>query len=374
MYTAPPMAGAANRTSGVHLVSFGEAMVRLCPPGFGRLEAATHLEVQPGGAELNTAVGVARLGAGQGLRAAWVSRLPHNPLGRFIANKAREHGVVTDHVVWDADPDARCGTYFLEEGAAPRPSSVLYDRANSAFARLAPDDLEWPAILAGARYFLVTGITPALGEGCLEATRRAMRAARAAGVRVVFDPNFRSKLWPLARAREVYLELAPLVDVLACAHEGLQTFYGIEAGTPEAAAREALARYDLQAVVMTNRTELGMWRNRVGATVVARAALLGAAGGPQTYRDREREVEIVDRLGAGDAFLAGFLFGLLTGVSGASGEGGGAGAGAPPDWARATAYGGACAALKHTIRGDFPILTEAEVRQEIEAPALRVQR
>lgn len=347
-----------------HLVSFGEAMVRLCPPGFGRLEVATQLEMLPGGAELNTTVGVARLGAGHGLKTAWVTRLPRNPLGRYLANKAREQGVSVEHIVWDDDPNARCGTYFLEEGAAPRASSVLYDRASSSFARLQADAFDWPETLRGAHYFLVSGITPALSPACLAATRQAMQAARAAGAQVVFDPNFRSKLWTVAQAREVYLELAPLVDILSCAHEGLKTFYGVPASDAEEAARVAIDRYGLQAVVMTTRTELGMWRNRVAAVVVACHAADDRSDDRvvKTYRDAEREVEIVDRLGAGDAFLAGFLFGLLTGQ--------------PPrrDWARATAYGGACAALKHTIRGDLPMLTEVEVRGEIEAPALRVQR
>jgi 2-dehydro-3-deoxygluconokinase len=166
----------------------------------------------------------------------------------------------------------------------------------------------------------------------------------------------------LGAAKAVYLELAPLVDVLSCPAEGLRLFYDVQEDDP---APAALERFDLQAVVMTSRTELGMWRNRVGATVVAR----GPDGGVETHHDREREVEIVDRLGAGDAFLSGFLYGLLTDAQGAL-----AGAEAAPDWARATAYGGACAALKHSIRGDFPILTAPEVRQEIESPALRVQR
>jgi 2-dehydro-3-deoxygluconokinase len=339
------------------LVSFGEAMVRLCPLGFGRLEMATSLEMQPGGAELNTAVGVSRLGVAEGLRTAWVSRLPQNALGRFIANKAREHDVSTDEIVWDADPDARCGTYFLEEGAAPRASSVLYDRANSACARLTPDEIDWPRILEGARLFLVTGITPAVSAGCLEATRRAMRAARDAGAWVIFDPNFRSKLWGIEAAARVYQELAPLVDVLSCSAEGLRTFYGIT--SKDAPAQEAIERFDLRAVVMTSRVEQGMWRNRVGATVVARAP---GGDSVQTFTDPERDVEIVDRLGAGDAFLSGFLYVLLTGDR------------QSPDWARATAWGGAASALKHSIRGDFPILTAAEVRQEIESPALRIQR
>lgn len=339
------------------LVSFGEAMVRLTPPGFGRLEMATSLEMQPGGAELNTAVGVSRLGRRHGIRAAWVSRLPDNPLGRYIANKGREHGVVTDFISWDDAPSARCGTYFLEEGAAPRASSLVYDRANSAFALLQPELFDWPRIVRGARFFLVTGITPALSASCREATRQSMEAARMAGAWVVFDPNFRSKLWSLEEARQAYQELAPLVNVLSCSHEGLKTFYGARADDPTDAARELIERYGFKAVIMTTRSELGMWRNRVGATVVA------AEGGlSHVFTDREREVEIVDRLGAGDAFLAGFLHVLLTSPAG------------QPDWERATAYGGAAAALKHSIRGDFSILTEEELRQEIEAPALRIRR
>ena len=141
---------------------------------------------------------------------------------------------------------------------------------------------------------------------------------------------------------QVYLELAPLVDVLSCPAEGLRFFYGIEGDDP---APAALERFDLQAVLMTTRTELGMWRNRVGATVVAR----GQGGAVETHQDGEREVEIVDRLGAGDAFLAGFLYGLLTLPDGAP-----APAGSAPDWARATAFGGACARVEAQHQGGLP--------------------
>jgi 2-dehydro-3-deoxygluconokinase len=356
-----------NDGAGYDLVTFGEAMVRLCPPGFGRVEAATMLEMLPGGAELNTAVGVARLGATAtgplntgrtSLRTAWVSRLPRNPLGRYLENKAREHGVDTSHMVWDDRPDARCGTYFLEEGAAPRASSVIYDRANSACALLSPDEIDWAPIIHGARYFLVTGITPALSAGCLQATRDAMSAARDAGAKVIFDPNFRSKLWTFDRARETYLSLAPLVDIMSCSIEGLHGFYGLAGETPLEAARAGHDRFGWQAVIMTTRVDQGMWRNRVGATVVA----IDGTGAAHAYTDRERDVEIVDRLGAGDAFLSGLLYGLFTGDP------------AHPDWARATALGGAAGALKHSIRGDFPILTAAEVEAAVETTAMRVQR
>src|ERR671935_879907 len=139
------------------VVTFGEAMIRLSPPGFRRLEQARSLDVQVGGAELNTAVALARLGR----RSTWVSRLTDNPLGRLIANHAREAGVATEHVVWT--PEDRVGLYFLEFGAAPRASSVLYDRKGSAIANVRPGMVPWQRVLAGAKWFHVTGITPALG-------------------------------------------------------------------------------------------------------------------------------------------------------------------------------------------------------------------
>src|SRR6478609_8248623 len=151
------------------VITFGEAMVRLAPPNFRRL-------VQAGGAELNTAVGLARLGR----KTAWVSRLTDNPLGRLIANHAREAGVCTDHVVWTKDD--RVGTYFLEFGAAPRASSVLYDRKGAAIASVAPGMVDWKKVFKGAKWLHVTGITPALSAGAAATTLEAMKAAKAAGV------------------------------------------------------------------------------------------------------------------------------------------------------------------------------------------------
>src|SRR5437763_2926668 len=171
------------------VVTFGEAMVRLSPPNFRRLEQARSLDVQIGGAELNTAVGLARLGRS----AAWVSRLTRNPLGRLIANHAREAGVATEHVVW-TDED-RVGVYYLEFGAAPRASSVLYDRKGAAIAAVAPGMIDWSQVFHGARWFHVTGITPALSTGAAAATKEALHAARSAGVTTSVDLNYRVKLW-----------------------------------------------------------------------------------------------------------------------------------------------------------------------------------
>src|SRR5436305_4570770 len=163
------------------VITFGEAMVRLSPPNFRRLEQTRSLDVQVGGAELNTAVGLARLGHS----AAWVSRLTRNPLGRLVANHARTAGVGTDHVVW-TDED-RVGLYFLEFGAAPRASSVLYDRKGAAIANLRPGVVPWAKVFAGAKWFHVTGITPGLSAAAAETTREALQAARTAGVRTSVD-------------------------------------------------------------------------------------------------------------------------------------------------------------------------------------------
>src|SRR5437764_76563 len=157
------------------VVTFGEAMVRLSPPNFRRLEQARSLDVQVGGAELNTAVGLARLGRSS----AWVSRLTDNALGRLIANHTREAGVSTDHVVWTKED--RVGVYYVEFGAAPRASSVLYDRKGAAIANVKPGMIDWGRVFAGVKWFHVTGITPALSASSAAVTREALAAARAAG-------------------------------------------------------------------------------------------------------------------------------------------------------------------------------------------------
>jgi 2-dehydro-3-deoxygluconokinase len=150
------------------VLTFGEAMIRLSPPNFRRLEQARSLDVSVGGAELNTACGLARLGHSS----AWVSRLTRNPLGRLIANHAREAGVSTEHILWTDDD--RVGIYFLEFGAAPRASSVLYDRKGSAIAGIRPGMVNWPEVFRGSKWFHVTGITPALSSNAAEATREAL--------------------------------------------------------------------------------------------------------------------------------------------------------------------------------------------------------
>src|SRR5205823_1611093 len=237
------------------VVTFGEAMIRLSPPNFRRLEQARSLDVQVGGAELNTAVGLARLGR----TSAWVSRLTDNPLGRLVANRAREAGVSSEHVVWTKDD--RVGLYFLEFGAAPRASSVLYDRKGAAIAGVRPGMVDWARVCAGARWFHVTGITPALSPSAAAVTGDALRAARAAGAGTSIDLNYRVKLWTQAEAGRVMTELMPLCDVLITTEEDTERVFGIKGKDYEEAAAKVAARFPVQVVAITVRDNPLVWKN-----------------------------------------------------------------------------------------------------------------
>lgn len=324
------------------VVTFGEAMVRLAPPHFQRLEQARSLDVEIGGAELNTAAGLARLGRS----AAWVSQLPDNPLGKLIANRVREVGV-SDRFVRFA-PDARCGLYFLEFGAAPRASSILYDRKDSAASRVQRGMFDWPAIFAGARWFHVTGITAALSVWAAEVVDEAMRAAKAAGLTVSVDLNYRSKLWGRENAAQVMELLLPLCDVLIASEADAEHLFAITGDDFAEVAEGLVERFGVKTVVGTRREADLVWKNRFAA--------VGYSGG-QTAESAWYEVEIVDRLGAGDALAAGLIHGLLDG-----------------DLKKGLDYGAALGALKHTIPGDIPWVTAAEVEAVLQGEGLRVRR
>jgi 2-dehydro-3-deoxygluconokinase len=324
------------------VVTFGEAMVRLSPPNFRRLEQARSLDVQVGGAELNTAVGLARLGRS----AAWVSRLTDNALGRLVANHAREAGVSTEHVVWTGED--RVGVYFLEFGAAPRASSVLYDRKGSAIANVRPGMIPWGRVLASAKWFHVTGITPALGAGAAEATREALQTARAAGVQTSIDLNYRAKLWGQADAGRVMAGLMPHCDVLITTEEDTERVFGIRGKDHEDGAAQLARRFPLRSVAVTLRENPLVWKNSWTAIAWADGKVL---------RTRSYEVEIVDRLGAGDSFAAGLIHGLLDG-----------------DLQKGLDYGVAASAIKHSIPGDFAWITRGEVETLLQGPGLRISR
>jgi 2-dehydro-3-deoxygluconokinase len=324
------------------VITFGEAMLRLSPPNFRRLEQARSLDVFVGGAELNTAVGLARLGRS----VAWVSRLTQNPLGRLVSNHAREAGVGTEHLVW-TDGD-RAGIYFLEFGAAPRASSVLYDRKNSAMANIGPGMVDWPAVFIGARWFHVTGITPALSATAAQTTREALQAARTARVQTSIDLNYRAKLWTPAEAGRCMADCLHYCDVLITTEEDVERVFQIKGKDYEDVAAQVAKRFSLQVVAITLRDNPLVWRN--GWTGIAYRS-------GTVFRTRTYEVEIVDRLGAGDSFAAGLIHGLLDG-----------------DVQKGLDYGVAASALKHSIPGDFNWVTPEEVEALLKSPGLRISR
>lgn len=326
----------------VDVVTFGEAMIRLSPPNFRRLEQARSLDVQVGGAELNTAVGLARLGRST----AWVSRLTNNPLGRLIANHAREAGVSTEHVVWTNDD--RVGLYFLEFGAAPRASSVLYDRKNAAIAQLKPGMVPWTKVLAGVKWFHVTGITPGLSPHAAAAAKEALQAAEAAGVQTSIDLNYRVKLWSQEAAGQCMSELMHYCDVLITTEEDIERVFGIKGKDYEEAAALTAKRFALPTVAITVRDNPLVWKN--GWTAIAH-------NDGRVWRTRSYEVEIVDRLGAGDSFAAGLIHGMLDG-----------------DLQKGLDWGVAASALKHTIPGDFNWVTREEVESMLKGSGLRISR
>jgi 2-dehydro-3-deoxygluconokinase len=171
------------------VVTFGEAMIRLSPPSSQRLEQARSLDLNVGGAELNVAVGVTRFG----IKSAWVSKLPKNGLGYLIRDRAQEFGVDCSHIVWS--DKGRAGIYFIEFGASPRASSVLYDRASSAISMVQPGEVDWAKVFNGAKHFHMSGITPALSPSAAQVTVEALQAAKKTGCTVSYDLNYRKKLW-----------------------------------------------------------------------------------------------------------------------------------------------------------------------------------
>lgn len=339
------------------VVTFGEAMIRLAPPHFQRLEQTSSLDVQVGGGELNVAVGASRLG----LKSAWVSRLPKNALGRLMENRVRQTGVDSSHIIW-AD-GVRMGLYFVEFGAAPRASSVLYDRASSAISAIKTGEVDWKSVFAGAKWFHTSGITPALSDSAASVTREALHAAKEAGLTVSYDLNYRGKLWTPEKAQEVQEPLMEFVDVLITTEEDTgvvfkikaegktdsRGFEEVSAASYKEVARRLQERFHFKAVAITLRENPLVWRNTWTAIAYADGKF---------YDDVKYDLEIVDRIGGGDSFSAGFIYGYLTKKS----------------YEAAVRYGNAFSALKHSMPGDFNWATLQEVEGLLKGASLRVAR
>jgi 2-dehydro-3-deoxygluconokinase len=303
------------------LVTLGEVMLRLAVPAPGRIETARQLDVQIGGAEANVAAAVARLG----LRAAWISALPDNEWGARVRRELAGHGVDCAGVRTVAD--ARLGLYFLECGVPPRPTRVLYDRRGSAFAGLAPEDVDWEPVRR-ARLVHVSGITPALGDRPRALVRRALREAPA----LSYDVNYRAQLWAPAKARRFAEEVLPAARHLFLGETEARTVFGLDG--PAERTLEALARLAPKATIALLQGEAG-------------SAALDAG---RLCRPRRRPpVEVVDPVGAGDAYAGGFLWAALGGH----------------DLQTMVDTGTAVAALKCSLWGDIALVSPRDVEDAL---------
>jgi 2-dehydro-3-deoxygluconokinase len=304
------------------VVTVGELLLRLSPPGEERLLASPQLETCFGGAEANVAVALSHLG----VHCDYVTRLPANPLGDAgLAALARE-GVGTD---WITRGGERLGLYFVESGTDLRAMRVVYDRAGSAFAGIDPSALDWPRVLAGADWVHATGITPALGEGPAQVVATTIAHAHAAGIPVSFDLNYREALWRGRDPRPLITPLVQQADVLIGNAGAASAMLDVEADDGQLPARLA-TRFGARLVAVTRRELLGPREQRWSAM------LYDAATGRQ-HASRPHQVCVVDRVGGGDSFAAGLIAKLL--------------AGAAPD--QALEFAAAAGALKLTLAGDF---------------------
>jgi 2-dehydro-3-deoxygluconokinase len=299
------------------LVAIGEVMLRLSIPSPERIETARQLDVQVGGAEANVAAACARLG----LRTAWISAVPGNAWGNRIRRELSAHGVDCTHVV--ILDDARIGVYFLEFGAPPRPIRVLYDRRDSAFSRLVPEAIDWEPVRR-ARLVHLTGITPALGP----APRRVVERALGEAAAVSFDLNYRATLWSAAEAR-AFVEVAlPVARHVFMGEAEARTVLGLTG--PAESVVEALAR-------LAPRATIALLQGSEGSTVLAEGRLWRPT--------RAHTVQVIDPVGAGDAYAAGFLWAILQGRS----------------LQAAVDAGAAVAALKCSTWGDVALIDARDV-------------
>lgn len=313
----------------VDVVSLGETMIRYSPKDYNRLEQAEELEVKVGGTESNFSVLLSQFG----MNVVWISKLTANPLGRIIARKIRGFGVDTSHIIWTEK--YRVGKYYVEFGKPPRSTEVIYDRKNSAVSNIQPDELN-QEVIGSAKIFHTTGITTALSESCRKTVLKAMERAKEDGTKISFDLNYRSKLWGPKEAKNTLEDVLELVDLLIADGGDVENVLKISGSGREMA--ETLAnRFDLEVSVVTLGGE--------GAIAVK---------DEEVFEGKPFDVKEVDRIGAGDAFDAGFVYGYQT--SGVQ---------------KGLDYGLAAAALKHTIPGDLAILSEEEIKEVIKRRARR---
>ncbi len=323
------------------IVTFGEIMLRLAPNGYYRFFQNDQFQATFGGAEANVAQSLAILGKD----AAFVTALPDHAIGQAAIDSMRAFGVDTDEIIRTKD---RIGVYYLEKGASQRPSVCIYDRKNSAIANVAVDAFDWGRIFDGAKWFHFTGITPALSENLYKICLIACKKAKEKGIVVSLDPNFRSKLWSKEDASKAIKTLLPYVDVLMTNPGDTFDLLGIRHGERfdgqtddvyEAIAADIAEKYGVKTVALTLRTQLSASRNLWKGMIYDKKS-------GKSYFSREYDLVIVDRVGGGDSFDAGIIYGMTEGEN----------------LQGTIDFAVAASALKHSIEGDVNRVTASEIK------------
>ncbi len=318
------------------IVCFGEILLRLSPADFKRLIQSEQFEATYGGSEANVAVALSEYGKST----SFVTKLPDNEIGQTAVNSLRRYGVNTSNIVRGGE---RIGIYFYERGADPRPSRVIYDRAHSSISDAERSDFDWTKIMKDAEWFHFSGITPALSDNAAEITMDAVLAAKKAGATVSVDLNYRKKLWKIEKANKVMSNLVKHCDVVIGAIEDMKNTFDIAAGLEDEddknlinVMQSLMSQFDLKCIAVPMRKTIN------GGEISWHSVLYD---GSNCYKSKNYTSRVVDRIGAGDAFGAGIIYGLGSGY----------------DMKQTLEYATASSCLKHTIEGDFNNITVKEV-------------
>ncbi len=347
------------------LLSLGECMIRLSPPGHQRIELTPYFEAYAGGGEYNVAYALSRFG----LRTGWVSRLTDNPLGAFIRNHARASGMDLSEVVWTkydgVGKTDRIGLNFTEVGIGVRASVTLYDRGHSATSRMKPGEVDWKRIFGkrGVRWFHTGGIFTALSESCAEVVKEAMQAAHENGTMVSYDLNFRSKLWSSEQAIKTTKELVKYIDVLIGNEEDFQKVLGFEVeGTDANLKKLPVENYKAMVKRVINTyphiQAIGTTLREVVSGLLNNWSAILYYDGEFYQSARYENLEIEDRVGGGDGFCSGSIYGFLNGMTAQE----------------CVNYGAAQGALLQSTRGDTSMCTLEELKHVVKGGSARIKR
>ncbi|WP_055669417.1 sugar kinase [Desnuesiella massiliensis] len=323
------------------IITFGEIMLRLAPQGYDRFVQAKEFSAVYGGGEANVAVSLANYGK----EVYFVTKLPKHEIGQCALNELRRFGVSTDYIVRGGE---RLGIYYCEKGASQRPSKVIYDRARSSISEAKSEDFNWKDIFKDAEWFHFTGITPALSDTCAEITLEAVKAAKELGVKISVDLNYRKKLWSTEKAGRVMGEIVKYCDVIIANEEDAEKVFGIKAEETDITngslneegykkvAEQLLNRFNLQYVAITLRESFSASHNGWSGMLY---------DGKDFFTSKKYDIQIVDRVGGGDSFGAGLIYGLTSGMGSQE----------------SLEFAVAASCLKHSIEGDFNLVSLEEV-------------